>query len=150
MRIYVEDNPAQTLPEDKRIVLKNIEVYKNKKGQWCLAFKSENHKYLHVDFNISTNALGRIGALQTEMLKFSAQGFSIQTGPYNNEDWDWQTIFLVPESEEEYNAISGCAAILPTKWSYECVVVPFEDFYMDEDGDSEPITYKEEKENKHE
>jgi hypothetical protein len=147
MKIFVEENPQPTLPEDKRIVLKNIEVYKNKKGQWCLAFKSENHKYLHVDFNISTNALGRKGDSEIERLKFSAQGFSIQTEPYDNEDWDWKTIFLVPESEEEYNEISGCAAILPTKWTYECVIVQFEDFYMDEDSYSDHITYNEAKEN---
>jgi hypothetical protein len=150
MRIYVEDNPAQTLPEDKRIVLKNIEAYKNKKGQWCLSFGSVNHKYLGVEFNTSTNALMSIDVMDKavfERLEFFAQGFSIETGNPSAGDWDWKTIFLVPESKEEYEEISGVAAVLPTKWHYLCAIIPFNDIYMEDDSYSDHITYKEAKEN---
>ena len=150
MKIYVEDNPAQTLPEDKRIVLKNIEAYKNKKGQWCLSFGSVNHKYLEVEFNTSTNALMSIddtGKAVFERIELYAQGFSIQTGDPCDGDWDWKTIFLVPESKEEYEEIQGVAAVLPTKWHYLCTIVPFSDIYMEEDSYSDHIIYKEAKEN---
>lgn len=136
MKLYIENNPQCSLPDDKKIVLTGVRIYQNKHKQWCLSFSSENHKYLDVDYRISTNALWKVddkGEREIERLDFHAQGFTIETGEPDEGTWDWMHIFLVPESEAEEDDLSGCAAVLGTKWSYQCVIVKFEDFWNDED-----------------
>jgi hypothetical protein len=136
MKLYIEHNHQCSLPDDKKIVLTGVRIYQNTHKQWCLSFGSENHKYLDVGYRISTNALWKVndkGERETERLDFYAHGFIIEIGEPDQGTWDWQQIFLVPESKEEEQELSGCAAVLGTKWSYQCVIVKFEDFWSDED-----------------
>lgn len=134
MKIHIEGKNLNNLPDDKKIVLKDLKIFKNKHDQWCLSFGSENHKYLDVYYNISTTALYSPDDNDNEQLQripFSAHGFTIQAGEYDNGDWDWKNVYLVPESKEESDELWGVAAIMPAKWYYHCVIVRMEDFYGD-------------------
>lgn len=114
MKIEIE-LPANS---ENKIKLNHHTVYKNRVGQWVVDFGCHYHKYLNVDYNTSTNAPNN------RITDRIAHGFTVST----LDDEDALYIWLIPETEEESNEIEGVAAILPLKWAYSAVIVPFTDF----------------------
>ena len=135
MKLFISENKQQQkqIPDEHKIILKDIKIFKNKHGQWCLTFDTENHKYLGIAYNISSGSLWSVdenGEQLVEMTPFVNRGFQIITDDdYESVTYDWKTIYLVPESKEEEQELWGVAAILPTKWSYACTIVGMDDFY---------------------
>jgi hypothetical protein len=130
MKIAITD---QFTEENKTpIELENIKVGTNKHGQVIVSFSSKNHKYLSIDYNISTSHFNG------EECEFG-MGFEIETwDTFTSEDANREmpesrlTLYLIAESKEEKEKLGGLAAILPNKWSYCLCIVPYEDFYQPE------------------
>ena len=53
-------------------------------------------------------------------------------------------IWLEPDTKEEADALNGMACILPSKWEYEIVIVPYDRFYAPDDNRRDPIEKLEE------
>lgn len=131
MKIHIEIRPALRKPDlETPIELDSVEIFKNKKNQWILGFSSKNHKYLHVNYCISSSHIN------DERCEFGAACFDLET----YETWwdaklgiDWPedtiTLCLIPESKEEREELKGKAVALPQKWRYAVCIVPFNDFY---------------------
>lgn len=122
------------------IVIENFRWYYNKWGQICFRFNSPNHKYLHIDLNSSCSPT---------ITDFSSRGieiedhssFTVKDGGYDSSVFRAQLNFH-PESEEEDNAIKRASLVtLAEKWAYSCVIVPWGDFYVD--NEPEGITLEE-------
>ena len=85
-----------------------------------------------VDYNISGNApCGESLGFEDGSYAF-AEGFSIETQETYPDDGcdmphDSVILWMIPESKEEQEELSGVAAILPSKWSYCACIVPFSD-----------------------
>ena len=134
MKTHIEHNPHIRKPNlELPIILKNLKVAKNKKDQWIIRFSSENHKYLCVDYNCSTSHVE--GKLCEHGM---AHGFTIETDEtYFSEESkidfpeDSLTLYLIPESKEESDELSGVASILPLKHAYTACIVPYKDFNHD-------------------
>jgi hypothetical protein len=131
MKIKLQENSLKDPNSETPLVLENIECCKNKHGQWCVSFGSKNHKYLYVDYNTSTNFID-----EPLPVGLSAQGFTIETHEeFKDDDCELNlpchsaTLWLIPETKEECDELSGVAAICPTKWAYCACIVQFEDFY---------------------
>lgn len=131
MKLVIEPGRLKKPDLENPIKLENLRCFKNRHGQWCVEFSSVNHKYLCVNYNTSTNCVNE------ERCEYGmAQGITIETGEtFKNDEseFDWPEdsliIWLVPESEQESDEISGVDAVLPSKWAYSICIVPFEDFY---------------------
>ena len=132
MKTYIKYLPQIRKPNlELPILLMNLEVVKNNKGQWTIGFSSENHKYLCINYNCSTSHI------EDEFCEHGmAQGFTIETHetyfPERSKiDFpeDSLVLYLIPESKEESNELSGVAAILPHKHAYSACIVPYKDFY---------------------
>lgn len=132
MKTHIETRPDLRKPNlEKPIELDGVKVFKNKKGQWVLSFSSKNHKYLNINYNIAGSHING------ERCKFgAAHGFEIETcETWFDEEWNLEvpedkvTLWLIPESKEEGEELSGREAVLPEKWSYSVCIVPYEDFY---------------------
>lgn len=132
MKIHIETHPVLRKPNlETPIQLDGVEVIKNKKGQWVLSFSSRNHKYLNINYCISSSHIN------DEKCEFGmAHGFEIETcETWFDEEWNMEvpedkiTLWLIPESKEEDEELSGMAAILPQKWRYAVCMVPYKDFY---------------------
>ena len=119
----------------EKISLTGLRALKNSKGQWVVSFSSANHKYLNVDYNISS------AAPCSESIRFEdgsyafAEGFSIETQETYPDDGcdmphDSVILWMIPESKAEQEELSGVAAILPSKWSYCACIVPFSDIEL--------------------
>lgn len=132
MKTYIETHPVLRKPNLKTpIQLDGVEVFKNKKDQWVLSFSSRNHKYLNINYCISSSHING------EKCEFGmAHGFEIET----DDTWwdenlriDWPedkiTLWLIPESKEESDGLCGIAAILPQKWSYAVCIIPHDYFF---------------------
>jgi len=122
-------------PEDK-IVIKKINVTKNEKGQWLVDFNSENHKYLYVRYKMSSGCIDRKPQYLDDGSLAICEAFVIDTHEEAQEDGytlplSSTVLWLIPETREECDAISGVAAIMGTKWSYSCCIVSFNDFVSD-------------------
>jgi hypothetical protein len=102
----------------KSIVISSISFLKNRVGQWVVDFNCASHKYLNVDYNTSTNAPNN------HITDRNAQGFTLAT----QDGSDAMYIWLIPENGKESIEVEGVAAILPLKWAYSAVIVPFTDF----------------------
>lgn len=142
MKIYCEDIYTEDLSHltsdqlkekdiwnTKPILIKNFSVGKNTKGQYVINFKTENHKYLNVEYNMSGS--GRIADGNW------AYAITISTHEEYEDDGlklpiSRTNIWLEPDNEEEKKLIGGMMCILPEKWEYSLVLIPFEDFYTDE------------------
>lgn len=132
MKTYIEHHSQIRKPNlEFPILLKNLKVVKNNKGQWTIGFSSENHKYLCISYNCSTSHIEEVYCEHGV-----AQGFSIETHEtYFNEQSkidfpeDSLILYLIPESKEESSELSGVAAILPHKHAYSACIVPYKDFY---------------------
>jgi len=122
---YTEDGKAP-------ILLENIQLSENKHGQIILCFSTKNHKYLDINYNISSSHV------DGEYCEFGmAKGFVIETHDLiQPKDLSFEipesslTLYLIPENAEESQKLWGKEAILPTKWSYAICIVPFDDFYQ--------------------
>lgn len=132
MKTHIEHHTHIRKPNlELPILLKNLEVVKNKKSQWTIRFSSENHKYLCIDYNCSASHI------KDELCEHGmAQGFTIETPEtYFDEQSkidfpeDSLILYLIPESEEESDELSGVAAILPHKHAYSACIVPYKDLY---------------------
>jgi len=137
--IYSRENAA------KPIHIKNFRLGLNADGYVAISFATENHKYLDVCYNTWSSA--RIDEDYVEKpwgskaIRLSTHD-EYQDGEYSVGDpmmlpISIMSIWLEPDSKEEDAALNGVACILPTKWSYEIVIVPFSKFDSD---DSEPIS----------
>lgn len=116
-------------PENK-IKLSGLRIVKNSKGQWVVVFSSENHKYLIVKYNISGNAPGGEPIKYDDGSYSYAHGFSIETDDTADDNGyqmplDSCILWVIPETKKEQEELAGVAAILPTKWSYSCAIIPY-------------------------
>lgn len=132
MRLEIEHHtfkdPNLILP----IKLENLSVFRNKHDQWCVYFRTKNHKYLRVDYNISGSVVNG-NRLENGLI---AHGFTVETfDEFRDEEsrydypCDSLVIWLVPENKKESDEISGVGAIFPMKWCYSMCVLNFDDFY---------------------
>jgi hypothetical protein len=134
MKTYIETHPVLRKPNlETPIELDGVEVFKNKKDQWVLSFSSRNHKYLNINYNISSSHING------ERCKFGvAYGFEIETedvwldGNLIDQSEDKITLWLIPESKEESDGLCGIAAVFLQKWSHAACIVPYDDFYLPE------------------
>jgi len=133
----------------KPILVKDFRLGLNADGAVAISFKTENHKYLDVQYRMSSSA--RIDEDYVNK-PWGSQCIEISTyeeyqeGDYGNGTplmlpISRMNIWLEPDTKEEDAAISGVACILPAKWAYEIVIVPFEKFSSD---DTDPIDVFEE------
>jgi len=127
----------------KQILLKGVSLDKNAKGQLVIQFNSENHKYLRCEFGIWTNQCIED---DYETCKFGAKGLRISTfGKFKDEKLGNSmrpisslTMWLEAESEEEEKLLNGQALIVPMKWNYVIVIIPWEDIITPDDHDYSP------------
>ena len=143
MKIYAEDVFTQNLSHLSKeqleeqdiwntqpILLKNFNIGKNSKGQYVINFKTENHKYLLVEYNMSGSSRitdgkwARAITISTYETYDDGDGLKMPISRTN--------IWLEADNDEEDKLISGMMCILSEKWEYSLVLIPFEDFYTDE------------------
>lgn len=141
MKTHIETHPILRKPNlETPIQLDGVEVFKNKKDQWVLSFSSRNHKYLNINYNISSSHINgeKCEFEETAWGEWygTAHGFEIETDDTwwdENLKIDWPedkiTLWLIPESAEENRELCGMVAILPQKWRYAVCIIPHEDFY---------------------
>lgn len=123
----IYDRSAASAP----INIDDIAIGKNARGLLVVSILTPNHKYLNINYSMSTNAVG--GA---ERSAWFSRGFQIQTHdevPYSDEDpfmvpVSSLDLWLTPESDEEDESINGVAAALACKWQYDITIVPYKDF----------------------
>ena len=121
------------------IILKNISLNKNSKGQLVLTFDTENHKYLKVEYGMWSNR--RVNEDYNEY-PWGSHCFGIST-PCEYKESDFSDgeplmlsvsnleIWLEPDTAEEDTMLSGLACILPTKYSYSIAIIPWADLEID-------------------
>lgn len=136
----------------KPIALSDINVELNEDKNVLITFKTNNHKYLNVEYNISTSA--RIDQ-DYKNKPWSCRGLQISS---YEEYQDGElilgtpmmlpisrvTLWLEPDTQEENDAINGIACDLASKWEYEIVILPYDKFYASDDNRRDPIEKLEE------
>ena len=138
------------------LVLKNLEVYENKSGQICIQFETKNHKYLELSYGMSSscNMAPVDGEDEDKWHNQALWSKAISIGSCNEVYWKgedhkrhhfYTNLWLVPESEEEMEKLSGIAVFLPSKWRYEICIVPYEDFYDPSDEKNENMEVEEDR-----
>lgn len=136
----------------KPIALSDINVELNEDGNVLITFKTNNHKYLNVEYNTSTSA--RIDE-DYKNKPWSSKGLEIssheeyQAGDYGDGKpmmlpISRMMIWLEPDTQEENDALSGIACDLASKWGYEIVILPYDKFYAPDDNRRDPIEKLEE------
>ena len=136
----------------KPIAISDINVELNEDGNVLITFKTNNHKYLNVEYNISTSA--RIDE-DYKNKPWSCKGLQISSHEeYQASDYgdgkplmlpiSRMVIWLEPDTQEEHDALSGIACDLASKWEYEIVILPFDKFYAPDDNRRDPIEKLEE------
>ena len=135
----------------KPISISDINVELNEDKNVLITFKTNNHKYLNVEYNISTSA--RIDE-DYKNKPWSCKGLQISSHEeYQASDYgdgkplmlpiSRMVIWLEPDTQEEHDALSGIACDLASKWEYEIVILPFDKFYASDDN-RDPIEKLEE------
>lgn len=117
---------AQDICNIAPILIKEFSLGLNDKGQYCFNFKTENHKYLSIEYNTSRSSPN--GRWE--------QGIGISTYEMYDDGDDIKLpisrthIWLQADTDEENELIRGMISVLPEKWEYSCVIIPYNDFYM--------------------
>lgn len=118
----------------KPIKLKNVDLYKNEKGQLTVRFETVNHKYLNVRY--STISSRRIEDDGKKLWSSSIEIETLEKYPFKDEKTgetlfnssvSQLTLWLEPDTEEEEDMLSGVMAVLPLKWEYSLVLIPYAD-----------------------
>ena len=136
-------------PEDK-IVIENINVTQNERGQWLVDFASKNHKYLQVRYIMSSGHIDRKPQYLDDGSLATCEAFVIDTHEEAQEDGftlplSSTVLWLIPETREECSAINGVAAIMATKWCYCCCIVAYNDFAPDDNNKNIGKRFKQKK-----
>lgn len=118
----------------KPIVLSSVSLKKNSKGQYVFSFATKNHKYLNIEYSISSSRRE-----SDDGKKYWSRCFRISTCqqyPFKDEKTNKKLfessistlrVWLEPDNDEENELINGKIAVFPTKWQYHVVIIPFED-----------------------
>lgn len=136
-----KENPS----EEEKIVLSDIKLGKNTKGQWCVSVKTGDHKYLEIDTVVHFHYFDVVNSYPRIDGKISyPYGISLS----NKEDLeikdefgvndyimlDSKNIWLIPETMEEEASIAGCYLIIhPLKYEYRFLIVPWSDIMIDKE-----------------
>lgn len=124
--------------EARDLVLENLCVGKNGRGQIIIGFDSKNHKYFEIDQYPSWNSWDDVVVEGEESCGFGSRDIGIKSSTKvweKNGDWAqpiWMSsLVVVPENEEEDNLIDGYIFALPLKYEYSIIFIPMDDYFME-------------------
>ena len=117
----------------KPIVLKNLFVEKNKDGHLVVSFETVNHKYLNLSYCTTSNRR------KEENASYCVRGMTMETfekyKDLETTGFDLRlpvsstTLWFEPDTEEENILLQGVLAQVSSRWEYQTVIVPFENFF---------------------
>lgn len=164
MKIYIDKQITEDLSKYTNEQLKSWDIYPRKHAQLpiaisnfsldlnadgyvVLSFKTANHKYLDVQYRTSSSR--RIDEDYASK-PWSSQGIEISTHEeFQSGDYGDGTaimspvsrlmIWLEPDTLAEKQAIGGVVCVLPTKWEYQIIIVPYDRFFPDDEAKFDPI-----------
>lgn len=164
MKIYIDKQATEDLSKytdeqlkswniDRRehaqlpIAISDFNLGLNPDGYVILTFKTDNHKYLDIQYRTSSSR--RVNEDYADK-PWSSRGIEICTHEeFKAGDYGDGTammlpvsrliIWLEPDTLAEKEAIDGLMCVMPTKWQYEMIIVPYGKFYSDDDSEFDPI-----------
>jgi hypothetical protein len=129
------------------IAISDFNLDLNPDGYAILTFKTDNHKYLDIQYRTSSSR--RVDE-DYKNKPWSSQGIEISTheefkgGDYGDGKAmmlpvSRLMIWLEPDTLAEKEAIDGMMCVIATKWQYEMIIVPYGKFYSDSESKFDPI-----------
>ena len=118
------------------IKISNFDLSLNADGYVTLSFTTSNHKYLNVEYRTSSSR--RIDK-DFKNKPWCSEGIEISTceefksGEYFDgapmmSSVSRLMIWLEPDTQQEKEAICGVMCVMPTKWAYSMIIVPYDKF----------------------
>lgn len=127
--------------------IENIDIFLNQYGQLGIHFDTPNHKYLDIDYGLSSS----IDEATGENSEFWSRGLAMESPHlvydlhlYFNVPVFTATLYLIPENREEKTLLDGYIVVRALKYEYEILFIPYSDFLA-----STRIAEKEELEEDH-
>jgi hypothetical protein len=130
------------------IKISSFDLSLNEDGYAVLSFKSANHKYLDVEYRTSSSR--RIDE-DYKNKPWCSRGIEISTcEEFKSSEYSDGVpmmlpvsrlmIWLEPDTPAEEKAITGVMCVMPVKWAYEMIIIPYSKFAASEASEFEPIS----------